>query len=94
VEQLVAPLSPQESRAVAQLVASGISPSQADYWVRKKREAVQAKPPIPAETIVNARVAAWWGDKPEDDPNPLLLVEASDGAQGLTFKDNTEPAQD
>jgi hypothetical protein len=91
VDELVAPLSPQESRAKEQIVASGVSPAQADYWVRKKREEERERPPIPAGTVVNAQVAAWWGEKPEDDPNPLLLVQAPDGAQGLTFKNNTEP---
>ncbi len=91
LDQLLAPLSPQESRALEQIVASGVSPSQADYWVRKKREEARKRPPIPAGTVVNARITAWWGDNPEDDPNPLLLVEAPDGAQGLTFLDHTEP---
>jgi hypothetical protein len=91
LDVMLAPLSQQESRALEQLVTSGVSPTQADYWVRKKREETREKQPIPAGTVVNARVAAWWGDNPEDDPNPLLLVEAPDGAQGLTFKNNTEP---
>lgn len=91
VDQLLAPLSPQESRALEQIVVSGVSPTQADYWVRKKRQEAMKRPPIPAGTIVNARVTAWWGDKPEDDSNPLLLVEAPDGTQGLTFLDHTEP---
>jgi hypothetical protein len=90
VDELVAPLTPQESRALEQLVATGISPAQAEYWVRKKREEAGA-PSIPAGTVVDARLAAWWGDSPEDDPNPLLLVQAPDGAEGLTFKDNTDP---
>jgi hypothetical protein len=89
VEDSVAPPSPQESRAMAQIVASGVSPAQADYWVRKKRE--QGRPPIPAGTVVEASVVAWWGDTPEEDPNPLLRVVAPNGAEGLTFKDNTEP---
>jgi hypothetical protein len=91
MDQMLAPLSPQESRALEQIVASGISPAQADYWVRRKREEGREKPSIPAGTVVNARVAAWWGENPEDDPNPLLLIEAPDGSQGLTFNDNTEP---
>jgi len=70
--------------------AFGFAPATAEYWVRKRRE--QQKPPIPAGTVVSAEVAAWWGDKPEDDPNPLLRVEAPDGAQGLTLRENTEPA--
>jgi len=84
-------LSPQDHRALEQIVASGISPAQADYWVRKKRAEGRDRPPIPAGTVVKAQLAAWWGETPEDDPNPLLLVEAPDGARGLTFKDNTDP---
>jgi hypothetical protein len=90
VEALLAPFTPQEQKAYEQIVASGATPAQAEYWVRKKREQ-QPRPPIPAGTVVKARVTAWWGDKPEDDPNPLLLVAAPDGAQGLTFKNNTDP---
>lgn len=84
MDELGAPLSPQESLAMEQIVASGISPAQADYWVRKKRE--EKGTPIPAGTVVNAQVVGF-----EDDANPLLLVEASDGTQGLTFNNNTEP---
>jgi hypothetical protein len=89
LEDLVAPPSPQENRALEQIVASGFSPAQADYWVRKKREA--AYPPIPAGTLVEAHVIAWWGDTPEEDPNPLIRVVAPNGAEGLTLRDNTEP---
>jgi hypothetical protein len=91
LDELVAPLTPRERQALERLVASGISPTQADYWIREKREAEHDKPSIPPGTVVKARLAAWWGDRPEDDPNPLLLVEAPDGAQGLTFKERTEP---
>jgi hypothetical protein len=85
MDELLAPPSPQETRAVEQIVRElGISPDQAVYWVRQKRE--HETRAIPAGTVVNARVIAW-----EDDPNPLLLVEAPDGAKGVTFKNNTEP---
>jgi hypothetical protein len=92
LDEMLAPLSPKESRAEQLIVASGVSPTQADYWVRKKREEVRQKPPIPAGTIVEAEIVAWWGDTPKDDPNPLLKVVAPGGAQGLTFLENTEPA--
>jgi hypothetical protein len=85
-DELVAPLSPRENRAMDQIVASGISPAQADYWIRKKREEEIEREHIPAGTVVKAQVVGF-----EDDPNPLLLVETADGAQGLTFKNNTEP---
>ena len=91
IDELLKPLSPQERRAMDQLVSTGISPTQADYWIRKKRELECPRPAIPAGTVVKTQLAAWWGDRPEDDANPLLLVEAPDGAQGLTFQDNTEP---
>lgn len=84
IDEPGAPVSPQECVAMEQLVASGISPTQAEYWIRKKRE--EKRPPIPAGTVVDARVVSF-----DDDPNPLLLVEAPDGARGLTFKNNTEP---
>jgi hypothetical protein len=90
MEDVLAPLSAQESRAMEQIVASGASPVQAAYWVRKKREV--GRPPIPAGTVVDAHVVAWWGDRAEDDPNPLIEVVAPDGAHGFTFKDNTEAA--
>ena len=89
LDEVLAPLSASESRALEQIVASGASRTQAEYWVRKKRE--QGRPPIPAGTIVNAQVVAWWGDKPEDDPNPLFRVEAPDGSQGFAFKNDLEP---
>jgi hypothetical protein len=91
LDEMLAPLSPQESRVEQLIVASGISPSQADYWVRKRREEERKRLPIPAGTIVDAEVVAWWGDTPKDDRNPLLMVVAPDGAQGLTFLENTEP---
>jgi hypothetical protein len=91
LDEVLAPLSPQESKALEQIVASGVSPAQAELWVRKKRELERPRPAIPAGSIVRAWVTAWWGDRPEDDPNPLLEVEAPDGARGLTFKNNTEP---
>jgi hypothetical protein len=85
-------LTREEKSAAAQLVARGIAPQQAEEWVRKKRQKQQPRPPIPAGTVVETWVAAYWGDKPEDDPNPLLTVEAPDGARGLAFKQDTEPA--
>jgi hypothetical protein len=90
---VAAPLSPQEVHALGQIVASGISPEQADYWVRKKRELQRESQNIPAGTVVDAYVTAWWGDTPEEDPNPLLLVKTAEGAEGLTFLNNTEPLE-
>ncbi len=90
---LLAPFSPQEMHALEQIVASGISPAQADYWVLKKREMQRESQVIPAGAIVDAYVTAWWGDVPEDDPNPLLRVRTAEGAEGLTFLDNTEPVK-
>lgn len=88
MDERLVQLSSRESRALEQIVASGISPIQADYWVRRKR--MEERPPIPAGTVVNAEIVAWWGDTPEDDHDPLLRVEAPGGVQGLTFKHNTE----
>jgi hypothetical protein len=88
---LTAPYTPEERQAVAQLEASGMSPDQAKYWIWKRREKDREARSIPSGAIVRANYAAWWGEKPEDDPNPLLLIEAGDGAQGHTFLDNTEP---
>jgi hypothetical protein len=90
-DEFLEPLTPQEAGVLGQIVSSGVSPAQAEYLVRKRREIDHHRPPIPAGTTVKARITAWWGDDPKDDPNPLLEVEAPDGAQGLTFKDNTEP---
>jgi hypothetical protein len=90
-DEFLEPLTPQESAVLGQIVSSGVSPIQAEYFVRKRREIDRQRPPIPAGTVVNARIRAWWGDSPSDDPNPLLEVEAPSGARGLTFKDNTEP---
>ena len=84
-------LTQEEKAAVVQLMAQGVNSQQAEEWVRKKREKQHPRSPIPAGTVVRAWTAAHWGDKPEDDPNPLLMVEAPDGARGLTFKDDTEP---
>jgi hypothetical protein len=90
---LTSPYTSEEQQAVGQLEASGMTPSEAQYWIWKKREKDRELRLIPAGTIVKANYAAWWGDKPEDDPNPLLHVETGDGGQGLTFLDNTEPAE-
>jgi hypothetical protein len=73
-------------------IASGVSPEDADRWVRKQHPQPPSRPPIPAGTVVNAWVAAYWGDRPEDDPDPTLLVEAADGARGLVPRSQTEPA--
>jgi hypothetical protein len=85
-------LTQAEQAAVIQLMSSGVNAKQAEEWVRKKREKKHPRPPIPAGTIVNAWAAAYWGS-PGDDPNPLLMVEAPDGARGLVFKEDTEPAE-
>lgn len=90
---LFAPFSPQEMHALGQIVASGISPAQADFWVRKKREMQRENQMIPAGTIVDAYVTAWWGNALEDDPNPLLRVKTAEGTEGLTFLENTEPVE-
>jgi hypothetical protein len=84
-------LTPEEHRVIVQLVSQGVSGRQAEELVRKKRERLHPRPPIPAGTVVRAWVAAHWGSHPGDDPNPLLMVEAADGARGLTLKDDTEP---
>jgi hypothetical protein len=91
IDDIIAPLSPQENQALGQIVASGVSPAQADYWIRKRREMERGRQEIPAGTVVDAYVTAWWGDTPDEDSNPLLRVQAADGAQGLTFLDNTDP---
>jgi hypothetical protein len=90
---VAAPLSPQEVHALGQIVASGINPTQADYWVRKKREMQRENQNIPAGTVVDTYITAWWGDTPDDDPNPLLLVKTAEGVEGLTFLNNTEPIE-
>jgi hypothetical protein len=90
---LFAPFSQQEIHALGQIVALGISPAQADYWVLKKREMQGKSQIIPAGAIVDAYVIAWWGDDLKDDPNPLLHVKTAEGAEGLTFLDNTEPLE-
>jgi len=89
---LTSPYTPEEQHAVEQLEAGGMSPDEARYWIWKKREKERELRLIPAGTIVKANYAACWGEKPEDDPNPLLHVEAGDGGHGLTFLDNTVPA--
>lgn len=90
---LTAQYTPKEQHAYAQLLSSGMAEDEARQWIRERRVQEQPRPPIPAGAVVEASYAAWWGDKPEDDPNPLLQVEAGDGAQGLTFLTNTEPVQ-
>jgi hypothetical protein len=90
-DEFLEPLTPRETGVLGQIVASGVAPVQAEYLVRKRREIDRHRPSIPAGTVVDAWITGWWGDEPEDDPNPLLEVEADDGRLGLTFKDNTEP---
>jgi hypothetical protein len=92
VDELMAPLADDERAVVMRLVQEGADNDHAEYYVREHRELAKHRTPIPAGTTVDAWIVAWWGDKPEDDPNPLLMVESGDGAQGLTNKDNTEPA--
>lgn len=82
--------TPQEKTTLEQIVCSGTAPAQAEYFVFKRREAELRKMPIPAGTIVRSRIAGHWGINPGDDPNPLLLVKTEEGAEGLTFKENTE----
>ena len=91
MDDIIAPMSPRETDAYRRIVSSGVSPAEADYWVRKKREMEAGQHEIPAGALVDAFVAAWWGDNPQDDSNPLLRVKTGDGAEGLTFLDNTEP---
>jgi hypothetical protein len=95
VEQLVRTedvLLTQEEKALrSQILASGVSLEDAEIGVRLKRPGPQPRPPIPAGTVVKSWVTAYWGDKPEDDPNPLLMVETPDGARGLVLKNDTEP---
>ncbi len=90
-DELLEPLTPREASVLGQIVSSGVVPAQAEYLVRMRRERERHRPPIPAGTVVEAWITGWWGDSPEDDPDPLLEVEAPDGTQGLTFKDNVEP---
>lgn len=95
VEQIVRTedvlLTPEESAVRNQILSSGVSLEDAEKGVRMKRPRPQARPPIPAGVVVKSWVTAFWGDKPEDDPNPLLMVEAPDGARGLVLKNDTEP---
>jgi hypothetical protein len=96
VEQITRPqdvMLTEEERAVRdQIVASGATRADAERWVIKNRRRQKPRPPIPAGTVVTARVAAHWGEKVEDDSDPLLMVEAQDGALGLVMKSETEPA--
>ena len=91
LDRMLAPLTTLEEQALNQIVESGVSRAQAEYWVRQRRKWEWENPPILAGTVVTASVAAHWGSDPSDDPNPLLLVESPDGARGLTFANNTEP---
>lgn len=90
LEDRFAPLTRDEGRAMQQIVSSGMSPDQAVYWVQKKREVTHSKGVISAGTIGNARITAWWGDSPDDDPDPLVEVLTDDGRRGLTFRSNVE----
>jgi hypothetical protein len=95
VEQIARPedaLLTEEERAIRnQIVSSGVNLEDAEKWVRVKRSPSPARPPIPAGTVVKSWVTAFWGSRLEDDPNPLLMVEAPDGARGLVLKNDTEP---
>ncbi len=95
VRQIIRPedyrFTKEEKAAVNKLMDEGVTKEEAERWVIKKRGPQSPRPRIPAGTIVRARIAVYWGDKPDDDPNPLLIVEAPDGARGLIFKENTEP---
>ncbi|HEY7424546.1 MAG TPA: hypothetical protein VH682_09985 [Gemmataceae bacterium] len=84
-------LTHEEKATVVRLMGQGVNIQQAEEWVRKKRDKQYPRPPIPAGTIVKTWVVAAWGDKPENDPNPLLMVEGPDGERGLTFREDTEP---
>jgi hypothetical protein len=96
VEQIARPeevlLTEQEKMVRSQIVSSGVSLEDAEKWVRMKRPQSPPRPPIPKGTLVSAWVTAYWGSKPEDDTNPLLLVQAQDGARGLVLKSDTELA--
>jgi hypothetical protein len=81
----------QEKAAVARLLAQGMSEPHASDWLLERREKQVPKPPIPAGTVVETWLVAHCGDNPEDDPNPLLGVEAPDCGEGFTFKDDTYP---
>jgi hypothetical protein len=95
VEQIMRPqdaMLTDEERAVRrQLVSSGVCMEDADKWVRQNRKHPAQRPPIPAGTVVKTWVAAHWGEKANDDPDLLLIVEAPDGARGLIMKRNTDP---
>ncbi|MGL4555004.1 MAG: hypothetical protein ACRC33_27875 [Gemmataceae bacterium] len=91
LEVLLAPLSGEDEADYKRLTASGLPPQHAELLVRQRRQSLFRRPPILAGSVVKAMVKAWWGDTPDDDPNPLLLVEDDAGAQGLTHKENTEP---
>src|SRR6266849_4061900 len=71
------PLSQQESQAMNQIVASGINPIQAGYWLFKERAAIPHRSIIPAGTTVNARMIGA-----ENDPEPLLQFTLPDGRHG------------
>lgn len=90
MEELMVPLSEEERKDLTRLETAGVPRDQAELWLRELRHSGKPRPPIPAGTVVKARVTGWWGERPEDDPDPMLLVEAPDGAQGLTNKGNTE----
>ena len=95
VEQIVRPedvrLTEEEKALRSQIVSSGVSLEDAEKGFRLKRPRPPSRPPIAAGTVVKSWVTAYWGNRPEDDPNPLLMVEAPDGARGLVLKNDTEP---
>jgi len=98
VEQIARPedvllTEQREKKFRIQIISSGGSVEEAEQWIKRKRPQSPPQPPIRAGTVVKTWVIAYWGNNPEDDPNPLLLVEAPDGTRGLVLKNDTEPAQ-
>jgi hypothetical protein len=91
-KDLTARMTPEEQELIDALVAGGMERERAEYAVRQQREVGRDKLTIPTGTVVRARIARRWGGSRENDPNPLLLVEAPDGGQGLTMMSNTDPA--
>lgn len=85
------PLSPEDEKDLQRLATAGVPRSQAEVWVRQRGAAGEGPAMIPAGTVVRARVAGWCGERPEDDANPMLLVEAPDGTRGFAHKDDVEP---
>jgi hypothetical protein len=97
VDQIARPedilLTEREKAVRDQIVSTGVTHEEAERWIRRQRASVPSRPPIPAGTLVKAWIAAFWGDNPEVDLDPLLMVEAPNGARGLVMKNDTDPAQ-